>query len=130
MYASLFGMINIQILNCHGIFGHRTFVGQFSPAEGHNFMGKYLNIFVPKLMYKKICLTMRGLTFRSLICDSMNTGGVASQDVRRSSFFSTLSTALRQIFAVSKIGHREVILYIPTHRFPAHHFLVGQWSNT
>ena len=52
----------------------------------------------------------------------MNTGGVAS---RKSSFFSTIPTALRWIFVVSKIGEREVILRILTHLFPTHHLLVG-----
>ena len=83
MYTSLFGMINIQILNCHGIFGHLSV--SFRPRKATiSWAIKYLDIFLTKKIdvYKKICITMRRLTFRSPICDPMNNGGAAPQNVR------------------------------------------------
>ena len=120
--VSLFGRKNIQILNCQGIFGHLSDI--FRPWKATiPWAIKYLNIFRnKKWCIQKTCTTVGRLTFRTLICNPMNTGGVASQ---KSSFFSTISTALRWIFVVSKIGEWEEILHILTHCFPTHRLLVG-----
>ena len=77
-------MINIQILNCHGIFGHWSVI--FRPQKATiSWTIKYLNIFcTKKWCIQKTCITMRRLTFHSPIYDPMNTGGVASKIVRES----------------------------------------------
>ena len=53
LYTSLFGVINIQILNCYGIFGHLSVI--FRPREATiSWAFMYLNIFRTKSdVYKK-----------------------------------------------------------------------------
>ena len=65
-------MTNIQILDCHGIFGHLSVIFRSRKAT-ISWAVKYLNIFrTRKQCIQKICITLRSLSFCSPICDAMN----------------------------------------------------------
>ena len=109
LYTLLFVTKNIQILNCPWNCG-LPWVKNVRQISGDAVSIEDLNIPPNKKWYQKDPqLRWIPVAFTS----------------RKSSFYSSISTALRWIFVVSKIGEREVILRILAHLFPTHHFLVG-----
>ena len=123
-YASLCSVINSWKLNWQHSFGFFRRKNVKHPQNALAIKFSAIDV-TTKWCIRKLYKITRRFTSRYPNCDAAIARFVAGENVPKTAILRTFLTAMRQVFVVSQIGEKEVILRVERQLFRIHHFGVA-----